>query len=172
MESTEKQDIQDFVLVQILYQCSMIRCPRSGEGIPRPLLRYLDSIERVKSVAWARFFYDEIIRGIGVALEGKKERKKAYVPGCMTLLCVSFIILPILFHSSSVLFLACCKLGYVISILFYVSSTIQHVIYVVQHVILQQVSSIDYFVSSIDCFVSSINCFVSSIDCFVSSNES
>ncbi|XP_020248203.1 uncharacterized protein LOC109825735 isoform X1 [Asparagus officinalis] len=91
VESTKKRDIEDFALLQILYQCSMIWSPIAGEGIPRPLLRYLDSIQRVNSVAWAPFFYNEIIRGIGVALEGKKKQKVAYVPGCMTLLCVSSI---------------------------------------------------------------------------------
>ena len=91
VESTKKRDIEDFALLQILYQCSMIWSPIAGEGIPRPLLRYLDSIQRVNSVAWAPFFYNEIMRGIGVALEGKKKQKVAYVPGCMTLLCVSSI---------------------------------------------------------------------------------
>ena len=89
VESTEQQDIQDFVLLQILYQCSLIWCPRCGEGIPRPILRYLDSIERVNGVAWAQLIYSEIIRSIGVALKGKKKSGMTHVPGCMTLLCVS-----------------------------------------------------------------------------------
>ncbi|XP_020246365.1 uncharacterized protein LOC109824236 [Asparagus officinalis] len=67
----------------------MIWSPRAGEGIPRPLLKYLDNIERVNSVVCVRFFYDEIIRGIGVALGGKEKRGVIYVPGCMILLCHS-----------------------------------------------------------------------------------
>nr|ABD63128.1 hypothetical protein 18.t00024 [Asparagus officinalis] len=35
VESTSKKDIKDFVLLQILYQCAMIWCPNSSQGIPR-----------------------------------------------------------------------------------------------------------------------------------------
>ncbi|XP_020256625.1 uncharacterized protein LOC109833385 [Asparagus officinalis] len=86
VDSKSHKDVEDFVLLQILYQCSMIWCPSSVQGVPRHLFKYVGSIKRVKSVAWGRFIFSEIKEGIDIALVGLKEPGVTYVPGCMPLI--------------------------------------------------------------------------------------
>lgn len=91
VESRKKKDIEDFVLLQILYQCSLMWCPSSVQGIPRLLFKYVDSIERVRNVAWGKYIYDQTKKGIKIAREGLHRSGISYVPGCMPLIPVSWI---------------------------------------------------------------------------------
>ncbi|ONK56524.1 uncharacterized protein A4U43_C10F9690 [Asparagus officinalis] len=47
VHSADRRDVKDFVLLQILYQLSMIRCPSSVSDVPRYLYKYVDNIEQV-----------------------------------------------------------------------------------------------------------------------------
>ena len=93
VESSDNKDNEDFVLLQILYQCATIWCPNSSQGIPRQLFHYVDSIERVKTIAWGKFIFDETKRGIQIVVQGMRKSGVTYVPGCMPLIPVCCIII-------------------------------------------------------------------------------
>ncbi|XP_020275874.1 uncharacterized protein LOC109850304 [Asparagus officinalis] len=88
--SSDRRDVKDFVLLQILYQLSMIWCPSSVSGVPRHLFKYVDSIEQVNNTAWGTYIFSETSDAIERALKGPEPGKTTlYLQGCTPLVCVS-----------------------------------------------------------------------------------
>ncbi|XP_020271641.1 uncharacterized protein LOC109846806 [Asparagus officinalis] len=87
--SSDRRDVKDFVLLQILYQLSMIWCPSSVSGVPRHLFKYVDSIEQVNNTAWGTYIFSETSDAIERALKGPEPGKTTlYLQGCTPLVCL------------------------------------------------------------------------------------
>ncbi|ONK55642.1 uncharacterized protein A4U43_UnF600 [Asparagus officinalis] len=88
VQSADRRDVKDFVLLQILYQLSMIWSPNSVSGIPRHLFKYVDSIEQVNNTAWGTYIFSETSDAIERALKGPEAGKTTlYLQGCTPLVC-------------------------------------------------------------------------------------
>ncbi|ONK78396.1 uncharacterized protein A4U43_C02F18340 [Asparagus officinalis] len=99
--SSDRRDVKDFVLLQILYQLSMIWYPSSVFGVPRYLFKYVDNIEQVNNTAWGTYIFSETsdaIEGTYIfsetsdaierALKGPEPGKMTlYLQGCTPLVC-------------------------------------------------------------------------------------
>ncbi|ONK72122.1 uncharacterized protein A4U43_C04F15970 [Asparagus officinalis] len=59
VQSTNRQDVKDFVLLQILNQLSMIWCPISVLSIPMHLFKYVDSIAHATNTTWGTYIFNE-----------------------------------------------------------------------------------------------------------------
>ncbi|XP_020258866.1 uncharacterized protein LOC109835296 [Asparagus officinalis] len=89
VQSTDRQDVKDFVLLQILYQLSMIWCPSSVLSIPKHLFKYVDSIKHANNTAWGTYIFSDTFNVIEKALKGLGPGKKiVYLQGCTQLVCL------------------------------------------------------------------------------------
>ena len=83
VESDRVGDIEDFVLLQILYQLSMIWLPNTKQTISKYLFKYSRILESVQATIWAMAIHEETIRGV---LDAKRAMEKGdanvYMSGC------------------------------------------------------------------------------------------
>ena len=83
VESESIGDIDEFVLLQILYQLSMIWLPYTKQTISEYLVKYYCTLESVHAMAWARAIHKEIIRGVRDAKRAmEKGVADVYMSGC------------------------------------------------------------------------------------------
>ena len=64
VESNRIGDIEDFVLLLILYQLSMIWLPNTKQAISKYLFKYCNTLKSVQVVAWAMSIHEKTIRGV------------------------------------------------------------------------------------------------------------
>ncbi|ONK62176.1 uncharacterized protein A4U43_C07F1170 [Asparagus officinalis] len=76
VQSIDRRDVKDFILLQILYQLSMIWYPSSSLGVPRHLFKYVECIEKANNTAWRTYIYSAMPQNIDEEVEQPNDEVK------------------------------------------------------------------------------------------------
>lgn len=90
VSSTNPVDEEDFVLLQIIYQSTMIWWANTKGNAPRELFLYASSVDFLDKICWGELIYRETVESLKHAKKmSLKSSSTVYLNGCGALLCVS-----------------------------------------------------------------------------------
>ncbi|XP_020246587.1 uncharacterized protein LOC109824406 isoform X3 [Asparagus officinalis] len=84
VRSRKRTDVFDFVMLQILYQLTMIWTLTARMNAPRHMFKYIDRLDMVDNLSWATIIYKELWDSFKAAKIAKKGQ--TYLIGCAPLL--------------------------------------------------------------------------------------
>ncbi|XP_020258242.1 uncharacterized protein LOC109834618 [Asparagus officinalis] len=84
VRSKKKSDVSDFVMLQILYQLTMIWTPTARMNAPRHMFKYVARVDAVDHFPWATIIYKELWDSFKAVKKATKGL--TYLSGCAPLL--------------------------------------------------------------------------------------